>query len=198
MKRKLCDLCNETYVEKNLTAHFKSKNHIDNCLKNNNCGPVKIIKTAFKNRIITYLIENSTNVILPEKFVSFNKKKIRKLIKKALINKNGAIKINLEIDIRAEIPHKDEETVFNLSTGNIILTLGSNLNKYFKKIVDIFRSKSESFQTVSSGWSIIKPLHLVISINKAGYFDGGSQFIKLPKWLARKKCIVNIKNKNDS
>lgn len=197
-KRKLCSVCNQDYLTKNFINHLRSAEHKKKLIKiGEDYSVFKLIDVAFDCRLSTFILENfSESVILPEEFQKKNKQQIIDLIEN-LLEQHETIKICLELFCDAEIPTKDTNEIINLISGNREVYTSTNLNEMFDEIVEKILKQSEEFEIKQSGWSLNSVNHLQINVNKMCSLRGKGGDFELTKFLANKKAIVNVKNKDD-
>ena len=83
------------------------------------------------------------------------------------------------------------------SNKPLIVSESTNLSELYNTLTEQFLKSIENFQNQSSGWQF----HEVesFSINIDPYTPtSGSSYIPLPKFLADKKAIINVINKDDN
>ena len=102
--------------KKNCHYHIRTNAHKHNCfdkiLNDNGVNidndEVKCFRSVFKNRIITYSIENNNEEnLIPENFLSEIKFKVTKLLNN-MIRKHDNIKFNLDIFSEYMLVNKEE------------------------------------------------------------------------------------------
>ena len=117
-----------------------------------------------------------------------------------LIESKGSIKVKFILTVKF--------TKENPATGNIdiniwffpsnveIVTEATDLSNFYDQMTDKIFESIQNFQNRGSGWQFDRVEHLDININPYNPLSASS-YIKLPKKLAEKKAIINVKNKND-
>ena len=171
------------------------KNNVKQIFKNLERFEIKEIEPSLKGYLKTYSI-NGVKRYVPKKFISSIKPKVIDLIKQ----KKKPIKLkflftctfqkenpaNGKIDINTGYFHSLVETI----------TESSDLSDIFNTMTGIILEKVQQFQNNGSGWQFkniemfeiyMDPLQSLV----------GSTYIILPKKLAAKKAIINVRNEND-
>ena len=155
----------------------------------------KEYKTAIKGYFKTYRV-NGINGMDEKTFMNNVKPRVINLIKS-----KGSIKVKLILTVRF--------TKENPATGNIdiniysfaskveIVTGATDLSKLFDHMTDKIFELIQNFNNRGSGWQFDRVEHLDININPYNPLSASS-YIPLPKKLAEKNAIINVKNENDN
>ena len=72
----------------------------------------------------------------------------------------------------------------------------SNLDEIYERMVQQILVDFETYMSEGSGWNFVKSLRVVDNLIKIKLL-GASSYIPLPRFLEKKKCIINPQNKND-
>ena len=155
----------------------------------------KEYKTAIKGYFKTFRV-NGINGMDEKTFMNNVKPRVINLIKS-----KGSIKVKLILTVRF--------TKENPATGNIdinvyffaskmeIVTESTDISVIYDQMVDVIFELIQNFQNRGSGWQFDRIEHLDININPYNPLSASS-YIKLPKKLADKNAIINVKNENDN
>ena len=152
-------------------------------------------KTAIKGYFKTFRV-NGINGMDEKTFMNNVKPRVIDLIKS-----KGSIKVKLILTVRF--------TKENAATGNIdinvysfaskmeIVTESTDISVLYDQMVDVIFELIQNFNNRGSGWQFDRVEHLDININPYNPLSASS-YIPLPKKLADKKAIINVKNENDN
>lgn len=173
-------------------------------------------ETAFSRRLTTFAIVNIEHIdvkeFLNESYIYFERELhtvlnnydgvkvnacFNAMFEKTIVEHlsgDGDI-ANIEEENRGEV-RKEKESLF-IQTSNIIVLKGTNLHEVFEETISntILRKIDEAFMQ-GSGFTLSSINELVIQVNKYDPLRGSS-YIKLPKYLANKHAIINVKNTDD-
>ena len=118
-----------------------------------------------------------------------------------LIESKGSIKVKLILTVKF--------TKENPATGNIDINIwffssnveivmeATDLSELYDQMTDKIFESIQNFQNRGSGWQFDRVEHLDININPYNPLSASS-YIPLPKKLAEKNAIINVKNENDN
>ena len=118
-----------------------------------------------------------------------------------LIESKGSIKVKFILTVKF--------TKENPATGNIdintwyfstdpeIVTESTDLSELYDQMTNKIFESIQNFQNRGSGWQFDRVEHLDININPYNPLSGSS-YIPLPKKLADKNAIINVKNDEDN
>ena len=152
-------------------------------------------KTAIKGYFKTFRV-NGVDGMDEKTFMNSVKPRVIDLIKS-----KGLIKVKLILTVKF--------TKENPATGNIdinvysfaskmeIVTEATDLTELFDHMADKIFELIQNFNNRGSGWQFDRVEHLDININPYNPLSASS-YIPLPKELAEKKAIINVKNENDN
>ena len=155
-------------------------------------------ETALKGYLKTFRIDGVDGVD-PKTFIRNSKTKILNLIKQQKKPINLKLKFILTCKFFKENPATgkiDENSGYFHSFVETI-TGESDLSELFNVMTSRLIELSQQFQNQGSGWQFRKVESLDINIDP---FESiyGSSYIPLPKKIADKKAIINVKNLNDN
>lgn len=190
-----CDVCKIDVRKRYYNAHLKTNGHklLSSVLYQSN--NIQVIKTAFKNRIKTFKIINlNKDELIFDEFFKIIKISIRTLIEEH-VKLHTTVKVNIELFGLYELIKQDviDSDIKSFNTKSEIINVSTDLNETMNTWFEIIKNKSEEFNEQNSGWSLLEILHVEININKFVPMRG-SGILKLPKNIARKKAVVNVKS----
>ena len=157
---------------------------------------IVFLESSFKNRIVSFVINNKNNfIVCIESFLCSIKKILIKMIIK-LIAQHTSVKINFIFSGDYSKLPEEACDVKTIQTRNFIFTSSTDCSEQLKEIFGVIKTKSEEFEEKGSGWSIQKILQLQINVNK---YDPlcASSYIKLPEKIMLKNAVINVYNYND-
>jgi transcription elongation factor Elf1 len=198
---KSCDVCGESY-----TASLK-KNHEQGAFHKLKTNPnfygdnIKTIQSAFKNRIMSFKILNTENLIIPEQFFNTIMSPTKSILHDT-IQEHINVKFNTELVCLYTIPKavEGDELPQTIEIYHITqmkaLTQSSMIEDCLKKNAENTITKMGEFQTRGSGWSLTEIVSLDLNINKYTPLRGSS-FIKLPPFITKRKAVINIQNSDE-
>lgn len=221
-----CDKCNVDITKANWPRHLKTKKHLSktepkmttlketkhkrlhrvfnfsNLLFKDQKDQKKRIhleekETAFESRIKTYYIQNVEDYKDPKKFLNRIENAVIGNIKQNLNLMD--LKVNLFLDTQYKKGVNEESMEYhepkNFKTKNEVILKSTNLVQYYGEAKDIILNEMETFEAKGSQWVLHKINGLELRINKYVPFKGGS-YTPLPKQIAAKKAVINIKNED--
>ncbi|KAK5637820.1 hypothetical protein RI129_000194 [Pyrocoelia pectoralis] len=111
--------------------------------------------------------------------------------------KRSALKVNLVLVsnfINRQNLEIDQKT---FATKNEVISVATNLKEwYLDNVINKLQTKLEGFEEEGSGWALHEISHLKVNINKYEPIRG-STYINLPRFIALKKAVVNVKNNDE-
>ena len=152
-------------------------------------------ETSLNGYLKTYRIEGKEGID-PKTFLSESKQEVFKKIKEQ------------KLPIKLKLIFVCEFIKENLTTGKIDEKLGyfkslveaiyesTDISEVYDRMVNSFIESIQKFQKEGSGWQFKKVEYLDVKIILYEPLKGSS-YIPLPKKLASKKAIINVKNEND-
>ena len=155
----------------------------------------KEYKTAIKGYFKTFRV-NGIDGMDEKTFMNNVKPRVIDLIKS-----KGSIKVKLILTVRFT---KENPATFNIDINVYsfaskmeIVTESTDLSVLYDQMVDVIFELIQNFNNRGSGWQFDRVEHLDININPYNPLSASS-YIPLPKKLAEKKAIINVKNENDN
>lgn len=163
---------------------------------------------AFSQRMFTFAIVNREHIDVREFFNEASVYFERELRK--VLNNHESVKVNtcfsttFEKEIRGNQTDADENYVrmknekqdLFIHTKSVAVMKNENLNKFFKEsVMTTILQKFDDAPMRGSG-SLKSINELQVQINRYDPLNGNS-YIKLPKFLANKHAIVNVKNNDE-
>lgn len=164
-------------------------------------SPVKRMKRAFKERIITICFTNQQHdCLIPELFLEEACEPLEKEVE-YFLGLHEMLKINMELHaIYAKFNVDDEENsllevkTFQTKMSEILHI--TTFKKIFIEKKENILQKMDEFQERDSGWTLVQILKIELNINKYQPLKGSS-FIPLPYKLAVKNACINVKNTDE-
>lgn len=154
-----CNVC-ESAISSRL--HNLSHKHKSRCCSEFEKN-IQIVKTAFKNRLVSYRLFTDLHSTSVELYLEELKTKIIELIRKSL-SVHAYIKLNMELFGLYILKETQEIKSFNSRYAKI--SSNTNLDKLFNEFKQVLVTKSGEFRERDSGWSLSKLLFLEVNINK--------------------------------
>ena len=118
-----------------------------------------------------------------------------------LIESKGSIKVKLILTVRFTKENPDtgniDINVYFFASKMEIVTESTDISVLYDQMADVIFELIQNFQNRGSGWQFDRVEHLDININPYNPLSASS-YILLPKKLAEKKAIINVKNENDN
>ncbi|XP_065363259.1 uncharacterized protein LOC135956640 [Calliphora vicina] len=162
---------------------------------------VKMVKSAFKKRVMTLSYENmNEECLIPEIFLKEAYTPFMQKVK-VFLKEHYALKYNIELHALYAKPNLDdlENTPLEVKTFQTkmeeILNISDFESTFSNKIMNI-RKKSEEFQEKDSGWTLVQLIKVYLNLNKYQPLKGSS-YIELPKKLHLKYACINVKNADE-
>lgn len=159
--------------------------------------------SAFRRRVNTYALENVVHDNLVDFFRDAKVLFVEET--KKILKTFPTLKLNacLEAKFQKTIygdgddgreSEQNEYSTFYIQTKNKIIDGATNISEFYnlniqKKII----SQISEVDLQGSGWSLYEVVALIINNNKHQVFNGAVH-IKLPKFIADKKAVINVKN----
>ena len=155
----------------------------------------KEYKTAIKGYFKTFRVDGVDG--MDEKtFINIVKPRVINLIKT-----KGSIKVKLILTVKftKENPATGniDINIWYFATDPVIITEATDLSDQYNTMTSRIFELIQNFQNRGSGWQFDRIEHLDININPYNPLSASS-YIPLPKKLADKNAIINVKNENDN
>lgn len=154
-----CKECDEAISSHSHSLSYKHKNKCCKDLESN----IQIIKTAFKNRLLSYRLSTNLHPTSVGLYMEELKSKIIDLIRKSL-STHSYMKLNMELYGLYILLEKKEIKSFN--SRFILILPSTDLEKLFTEFRQVLVAKASEFQERDSGWSLSKLLFLEVNLNK--------------------------------
>lgn len=205
-----CETCGEYFNRKTFTSHLRSDAHITRAMQRED-EDCYVYQTALKNKLIIYRIpsketndsiQESVDNIAVSNFVSsclhcltkvLTREQNQKQVLKFRFNITGLYRTNSIDDADQNV----EECSKNIYSDYRILTRGDAIEECLLEAGRECQIRSNEFQALLSGWSIIKILFMDMEIAQVN-FTGGSSYLPLPEFIIKKRCCINVQNLKDS
>ena len=179
-------------VNKRVESLKETVNHIFK--RYDNLTP-KEHKTAIKGYFKTFRVDG-VNGVDPKTFMERVKSRVIDLIKSD--SRSLKVKLILSIKFIKENPATGQIDInhSHFHTDPEIVTESTDLSDLYIKMTNKIFESIQNFNNRGSGWQFDRIEHLDININPYNPISTSS-YIKLPKELASKKAIINVKNEKD-
>ena len=152
-------------------------------------------KTAIKGYFKTFRV-NGVDGMDEKTFINIVKPRVINLIKS-----KGSIKVKLILTVRFT---KENPATGNIdinigyfATDPVIITESTDLSDLYNTMTSRIFELIQNFNNRGSGWQFDRVEHLDININPFNPLSASS-YIPLPKKLAEKNAIINVKNEKDN
>lgn len=146
-----CKVCNVSVPK--YSAHKKTNVHKSNSLLQTHFDNVRIIATAFRNRIISYRVNPRTNNISPDLFLKQISETVCYLIKD-ILKKHTSIKVNFELFVWYILPKNYEKSLKSFNTKYNTVLQNTNILSLYKTFCSKLVCKCSEFDLSESGWTI--------------------------------------------
>ena len=155
----------------------------------------KEYKTAIKGYFKTFRVDG-VNGMDEKTFINSVKPKVLNLIKS-----KGSIKVKLILTVRftKENPSTGniDINIWYFATDPVIITEATDLSDLYNTMTSRIFELIQNYNNRGSGWQFDRVEHLDININPYNPLSASS-YIPLPKKLADKNAIINVKNEIDN
>ena len=155
----------------------------------------KEYKTAIKGYFKTFRVDG-VNGMDEKTFINSVKPKVLNLIKS-----KGSIKVKLILTVRftKENPSTGniDINIWYFATDPVIITEATDISDLYNTMTSRIFELIQNYNNRGSGWQFDRVEHLDININPYNPLSASS-YILLPKKLADKNAIINVKNENDN
>ena len=160
-------------------------------------SPFKLSRRAFRSFLQQYELYPSEPIQDVIDFLTRYSDNIYDLFY-LLINNIQSFKVQfcLACTFRKEVNEIVTYTLGYFVSDNFIITRSRNINEIIERIREEFDEKIASFESLGSGWQLDGCDRLDLRIGVYNPLSGGCH-IELPRVLARKQAIINIKS-NDN
>lgn len=148
--KKYCKQCQKVIRKSLWSSHLRTNIHKNNSFKVNDDGDVEIIKSAFKERIISYKIAANSFYINFVEFCDHILPKIMKIMKLEL-HKHTCIKLNMELFGLYLNPNDESHSVKSFNTPFRVICNSSELNNEVDEMVGIMDRKADELAEKDSG-----------------------------------------------
>ena len=146
---KMCHVCNVAVPENNMLGHQRTLQH-----RNNLCLPlshgVQVMRTAFKNRILSYRINSDNEHIDYQIFFDDIKPKVMYLLSE-MLRIQQSLKVNMVVVGRYLLPSQETYSDKSFNTTNTVITAASDLDDVYQTFVEAMKTQSTDFQEKDSG-----------------------------------------------
>lgn len=161
--------CIECNIEiQSSSSHNRTRSHKENCCIKIS-SDIKLVKTAFKTRMVTYHISTNANPTDVKLYLESIQSKIILLVEKSL-ETSKTVKINFELYGLYLLAASKQHEVKSFNSQYSFVSPSTDLEQLFLEYRDILITKTSQFTERGSGWALVKLLFLELNINK---FDRG-------------------------
>ncbi|XP_039277358.1 uncharacterized protein LOC111057545 isoform X1 [Nilaparvata lugens] len=174
-------------------------------------NPFSLLENEFRGCLKTYYYNNYAHSKSGhEPFIDYNPmfNGLQNYIYNLLAHEfhtSGSLKFNIVVESTYQKINKDSQEIVEIAdvafkTINFIVTSLDNLQKQIRDSFFNLLIEETNYQGKSSGWSLRNIDGLMLRINRYRPLKepNGSSYIKLPKSISKKNCIINPQNQTDS
>ena len=165
MEEKFCKDCDINYLVD--SRHLHTRKHKENCYTALEGSDVNLVRTAFKNRIVTYHVTSKNHSTDVKRYLEDVKCKVLQLIK-TCFNKHPVIKVNMELFGVYLLPSSKTVEVKSFNTKYSIVTQDTNIDAFYDEYKDIILKKASDFTECGSNWALAKLLYLEVNVSRYG------------------------------
>lgn len=195
----ICEVCGKQYQKRYFYQHERSNFHMEKLLES--VGErVSKFESAFNGRCVTYRIEPGQADEKLDSLLLFknSKSSIIPLIESELITRK-CLKLTMTL---VSVYHRTTDAEIEPESGAMkhfnskpkVISCGDDISESFEDSVSEVIASSEEFSANKSGWGLLQNLFILINI--LTFQLRGSQFIKLPNLLEKRRALLNIENKD--
>ncbi|XP_030764219.1 uncharacterized protein LOC115888595 [Sitophilus oryzae] len=148
-KERFCKDCNVPVLSNMWVGHLLSNFHKNNSKMIEDKG-VQIIKSAFKERIVSYRITTEKNILDVKQYFQHLESKIQCILDYQL-NKHTCIKINMELFGYYYNPTSENYDVKSFNTPFNVICKGTETKDLMEKLIIIIDKKADEFAERDSG-----------------------------------------------
>ena len=122
-----CQECNCEISSRN--GHYRTTKHKENCSLEID-SDVKLVRTAFKNRLVTYHISSNCHATDVKLYLEDLREKVIALLEN-LVNKYKIIKVNMELYGRYLLASTKEQEIKSFNSRYGLVNHQTNLEEFF-------------------------------------------------------------------
>lgn len=148
--------------------------------------------SVLRGYLLRYRLYDTDIVLDPVEFLGNTKQQITEVLANALRTLLG-LKFQTRISIKFFKPTDETVLTGHFTSDQTIALPGTNLDQAVTECTHKMLERIEHFQGLGSGWSIERVLDETIHIAKYQPINGSS-YLPLPRKLALKHAIINVKN----
>lgn len=213
-----CVDCGTFYKKQYEQNHIRSMRHIEKCLQtiDERCA---VYQTALKENLTIYKITNTTNCASGDDVTSemmevdqnmdldastFLESLLPCVEKCMMLEQQKKECFKFRINLHALFSQiieanflPAEENIKHFYSDFVVVTRSSSFSEIYETACREVTLKSEDFEEMKSGWTLLRYMYLTLEFAKCDFFKASS-FIPTPKFIQEKKCSINVKNVNDS
>ena len=154
-----------------------------------------LLQRALNGYARSYQLKSSDVQLDPTTYFDDSYGLINTLIGNILEVWNHGLKLLLSLHIRfIRATDADEFITAHFNSSQRIILQGSDIGGELKDSLQQIMDRIDKFTQKGSGWTIDKILHLDLNVAKFQVLRGSCGGKKLPKYLLKKKAIVNVKS----
>lgn len=192
-----CSTCDKFVLKRFYFAHERSVEHMEKLMQNIGERIFKY-ESCFKNACATFRIKcEEEHKMNSRMFLEDVKRDLRALLEQELAEREGSLKFRLSLMTlhhRQTSPDEEfEQASKHFNCKYRVLTMGDDIDAAIEKAYEDILAEAEEFSHMHSGWSLLENLFVLINI-LTFRLSGGGRFIELPKKLAKKNALVNVRN----
>jgi hypothetical protein len=168
-QKKFCKDCNINYLVG--SRHIHTRKHKENCYTILE-DTINLVRTAFKNRIVTYHITNRNHITDVKLYLGELKCRVIQLIN-TWVETHSVIKVNMELYGVYLLPSSETVEVKSFNTKYSIITQNTDFEAFYNEYQDIIFGKALEFSESGSCWALAQLLYLELNICKYEQSGGG-------------------------
>ncbi|XP_030757471.1 uncharacterized protein LOC115883280 [Sitophilus oryzae] len=142
-KKKYCSECKEHILQNLWVGHLRSNSHKNNCKTLEEKG-IQVIKSAFKERIISYRLSTEENILNVKNYFKILEQKILRVFDNQL-KKHTCIKVNIELFGYYYNPSNDNHDVKSFNTPFKVICNSSATKDLVEDFLTIIENKADEF-----------------------------------------------------
>lgn len=156
----------------------------------------------FENSVFSEYKEFKDGVVKETVYVNETKtsrvKKFFQKIKSQVLNdiSTKPVKVHFNLCVTMEMPDSGEEIAFYFQTKTMLLLPDDDREEFYLNVRHDLANRIQEQEQSGSGWSLMRVEYLTMTQNQYKAFRGKS-YLPLPKWIADKKAIINVQNKDN-
>lgn len=158
--------CKDCNIEIISTSHYRTNKHKENAREDVQPG-IKLIKSAFRNRIVSYQLTSNNNITDVKGYLEDLKCDIIKLLSD-LLRAHPCLKVNMELYGIYLLSTTKMEDIKSFNSRYIVVSQSSDLENIFNDFQSTLFKKALDFAESESGWALARISHLELNASRSG------------------------------